>query len=48
VNDQKIEVADELNFLAVTFESSGGWKRQKLETIAKGNQTLVATGKYLT
>jgi hypothetical protein len=29
-NDQKVEVADEINYLGVTFESSGGWNRQKL------------------
>jgi hypothetical protein len=43
VNYQKIEVADEINYLAVTFESNGGWKRQKL----KAKQTLVAIDKCL-
>jgi hypothetical protein len=38
-------VEDEINYLGVTFESNGGWKRQKLKTVAKGNQILVATGK---
>jgi hypothetical protein len=47
VNDQKIEVADEKNYLGVTFESSGGWKRKKLKTIVKANQTLVAINKCL-
>jgi hypothetical protein len=42
VNDHEIEVADEINYLGVTFESSGGWNRQKLKVMAKGNQTLVA------
>jgi hypothetical protein len=46
VNDPKIEVADEINYLRATFESSGGWKRQKLKIIAKGNQTLIAIGRY--
>jgi hypothetical protein len=41
VKDQKIEVVDEINYLEVTFES-GGWNRQKLMVIAKGNHTLVA------
>jgi hypothetical protein len=47
VNDTKIEVAGEINCLGVTFESSVGWKRQKLRTIAKGSQTLVAIDKCL-
>jgi hypothetical protein len=42
VNDHKIEAADEINYLGVTFESSGAWNRQKLQVMAKGNQTLVA------
>jgi hypothetical protein len=46
VNDQKTEVADEINYLGATFESSGGWKRQKLKIIINGNQTLAAIGKY--
>jgi hypothetical protein len=33
--------------LEVTFESRHGWKRQKLKTVAKGNQTLVAMEKCL-
>jgi hypothetical protein len=41
-NDQKIKMADEINYLGVTFESSGGCKTQKLEPIAKRNRTLVA------
>jgi hypothetical protein len=47
VKDQEIQVADEINYLGVTFESCGCWKRQKLKTIAKGNQTLVAIKKCL-
>lgn len=43
MNDQKTEVADKINCLGVTFESSAGWKKQKLERTANGNQTLVAT-----
>jgi hypothetical protein len=26
VKDQKIEAVDEINYLGVTLESSGGWK----------------------
>jgi hypothetical protein len=37
VNDKKLEVTAEINYLGVTFESSGGSKRQKLKPIAKGN-----------
>jgi hypothetical protein len=32
----------------VTFDSSGGWKRQKPKIIAKGNQILIALDKCLT
>jgi hypothetical protein len=35
-----VEVADEINYSGVTFECNGGWNRQKLKTIAKGNPTL--------
>jgi hypothetical protein len=47
VNDHKIEVADEINYVGVTFESSAGWNRQKLKVMAKGNQALVAIDKCL-
>jgi hypothetical protein len=40
-------VADKINCLGVTFESSAGWKKQKLKTTAKGDQTLVAIEKCL-
>jgi hypothetical protein len=45
VNDDKIEVADKINYVGVPFESSGGWNRQKLRVMAKGNQTVVAIDK---
>jgi hypothetical protein len=45
--DHKIEVVDEINYLGVTFESSGGWNKQKLKVRAKGNQTLLAIDKCL-
>jgi hypothetical protein len=47
VNDQKTEVADEINCLGVTFESIAGWKKQQLKKIAKGNQILVTIDKCL-
>jgi hypothetical protein len=47
VNDQIIEVADEINYLGVTFENSGRWKRQKFKTVAKGNRTLLAIDRCL-
>jgi hypothetical protein len=47
VNDKKTEVGDEINYLGVIFESSGGSERQKLNPTAKGNQTSVAIGKCL-
>jgi hypothetical protein len=47
VKDQKTEMAGKINYLGVTFESYGCWKRQKLKTIAKGNQTLVTIKKCL-
>jgi hypothetical protein len=40
-------VANEINYLGVTFESVGGWKRQKLKRRARENETLVATDKCL-
>jgi hypothetical protein len=40
-------VVDEINYLGVTFECSGGWNRQTIKAIAKGNQTLVAIDKCL-
>jgi hypothetical protein len=46
-SDHKIEVVDEINYLRVTFHSSGGWNKQKLKVRAKGNQTLVAIDKCL-
>jgi hypothetical protein len=45
-NHQEIEVADEVNYLEITFERSDGWKRQKLKIRAKVNQTLVAIDKF--
>jgi hypothetical protein len=47
VNHHKVKVADEINYLVVTFESCGGWNRQKLKVIANENQTLVAIDKWL-
>jgi hypothetical protein len=38
-------VADKVNTLGVTFQSNGGWSRQKLKTIARRNQTIVAIHK---
>jgi hypothetical protein len=35
-----MEVANEINYSGMTSECSGGWNRQKLKTIAKGNLTL--------
>jgi hypothetical protein len=35
-------VVDEINNSGATFESSGGWKRQKLKTVVKENLTSVA------
>jgi hypothetical protein len=47
VNNQKTDVADEINYLGVTFESSGGWNRQNFKATAKANQTLAAIDKCL-
>jgi hypothetical protein len=47
VNNQKIEVADEINYLQIKSESSGGSNKQHLKTVAKGNQTLAAIDKCL-
>jgi hypothetical protein len=43
----KIEMADEINYLGLVFESNGGWKRQRFKTVAKGNKILVAIDKCL-
>jgi hypothetical protein len=40
MNDQKIEAADEIDYLGVTCESSDGWKRQKLKIIGKVESRL--------
>jgi hypothetical protein len=45
VNNQNNEVEDEVNYLGATFESSGGWNREKFKRVAEGNQTLVARDK---
>jgi hypothetical protein len=47
MNNQKIEAPDEIDYLGVTFESNGAWKRQKLKITGNGNQILVATHKCL-
>jgi hypothetical protein len=36
VKDPKIEVLDEINYLGVTFESSGGWKDKSSRQQQKG------------
>jgi hypothetical protein len=33
---------NELLYLGITLESSGGWNRQELKTTANGNQILTA------
>jgi hypothetical protein len=47
VNDYQIEVVNEVNYLGVLLESTGGWNRQRCSVIAKGTQTLVAIDKCL-
>jgi hypothetical protein len=40
-------MADEINYLRIEVETSGGWNGQKLNTIANGNQALIATDNCL-
>jgi hypothetical protein len=47
VNDYKIEMVNEINYLGIFLESNGVWNRQGRNVIAKGNQTLLATDKCL-
>jgi hypothetical protein len=48
VYDQLIDVVNEISYLGVTLESTGGWNRHKMKQMAKGNQSLVAIDKCLT
>jgi hypothetical protein len=47
LNEQKTEVADEINYLGGALECSGGSNRRKHKTVTRGNQTLVATHRCL-
>jgi hypothetical protein len=47
VNDYQIEVANEINYLRISLESTVCWNRQRRNMIAKGNQTLVDIDKCL-
>jgi hypothetical protein len=46
--DQLIEVVNEISYLGITLESTGGWNRHKMKRMVKGNQSLVAIDKCLT
>jgi hypothetical protein len=45
---QQPEVVNEINYLEVTLESSGGWSNQNEKQKVKGVQSLVAIEKCLT
>jgi hypothetical protein len=44
--DQITEVADGINYLGVSLESTGGWIKYEAELRVKGNQTLMALNVY--
>jgi hypothetical protein len=48
VYDQLIKIVNELSYLGVTLESTGGWNSHRMKQIVKGNQSLVAIDKCLT
>jgi hypothetical protein len=46
--DQLIEaVNNELSYLGITLESTGGWNRHRKKQMVKGNQSLLAIDKCL-
>jgi hypothetical protein len=46
--DQLIDVVNEISYLGVALESTGGWNRHKMKQMVKGNQSLVAICKCFT
>jgi hypothetical protein len=46
--DHLIDIVNEISYLGVTLESTGGWNRHKMKQMVKGNQSLVANDKCLT
>jgi hypothetical protein len=46
--DQLIETVNEISYLGITRESTGGWNRHRMKQMVKGNQSLVAIDKCLT
>jgi hypothetical protein len=48
IYDQLIDVVNEISYLGVILESTGGSNRHKMKQMAKGNKSLVATDKCLT
>jgi hypothetical protein len=40
--NQLIEVVNELSYLGITLESTGGWNKHRKKQIVKGNQSLLA------
>jgi hypothetical protein len=45
--DRSIDAVDEINYLGVTLDYTGGWNKQKAKLRAKGSQTLAAIDKCL-
>jgi hypothetical protein len=43
-----IDVVNEISYLGVTLESTGGCNKHKMKQMVKGNQSLVAINKCLT
>jgi hypothetical protein len=46
VYDQTIEVVDEVSYLAVTTERTGGWNKHNTKEVVKGKQALVDKHKF--
>jgi hypothetical protein len=44
--DQTIEVVDEVSYLAVTTECTGGWNKHNTKEVVKGKQALVDKHKF--
>jgi hypothetical protein len=46
--DQLTKVVNEVSYLGIILESTGGWNRHRMKQMVKGKQSLVAIDKCLT
>jgi 3-keto-L-gulonate-6-phosphate decarboxylase len=46
--DQLIDAVNEISYLRITLESTGGWNRHRMKQMVKRNQSLVVINKCLT